>query len=52
MKPETQTLEARYEKANDAVEKAMERRDDAIHALVEAELNYSEALRRMGPALR
>jgi hypothetical protein len=32
------------QKANDAVEKALELRDDAIHALIDAEMKYSDAL--------
>jgi hypothetical protein len=44
----TEELDARYKKANDAVEKAMDARDDAIHALVEAEINYDEAIMAWG----
>jgi hypothetical protein len=46
---ETESLEVRYEKANEAVEKAMERRDDAIHALIDAEMKYADALDAWAP---
>jgi hypothetical protein len=48
MSSDSESLEARYKKANDAVEKAMERRDDAIHELMEAEINYGDALEVWG----
>jgi len=48
MSSDSESLEARYKKANDAVEKAMERRDDAIYELMDAEVNYGEALEAWG----
>ncbi len=46
--PKPETLEERYKKASDAVEKAVELRDGAIRELVEAEMNYGEAVMAWG----
>jgi hypothetical protein len=45
----TEELEARYEKADDAVGEAMEARDDAIHELIEAQVAVDDALDAWAP---